>query len=117
MPLINVRLSHLKSYFHQFMIIYNVTVNIDEDVHEEWLDWMKSEHIPKVLKCGLFEGNKILKVLADDEGHTYSIQYECTSLEKLEKYLEHHAPDLQKEHLNRYKEKFVAFRTVLEEVE
>ena len=98
------------------MLIYNVTVNIDEDVHEEWLAWMKSEHIPEVMKCGLFERNKILKVIADDQGHTYSIQYTCTSFKKLEDYFETHAPQLQQEHLTRYKDKFVAFRTILEEV-
>ena len=30
------------------MIIYNVTIKIDLDVHDEWLAWMKLEHIPRV---------------------------------------------------------------------
>lgn len=98
------------------MLIYNVTVNIDEDVHDEWLSWMRQTHIPRVMKCGLFETNKMLKVLADDEGHTYSIQYTCSSLENLENYFSEHAPLLQKEHTDRFADKFVAFRTILEEV-
>ncbi|MBL4657462.1 MAG: DUF4286 family protein [Flavobacteriales bacterium] len=98
------------------MLIYNVTVNIDDDVHSEWLSWMKEEHIPKVMACGLFSDNRILKVLADDEGHTYSIQYRCASMDTLETYFNEHAPALQDEHTARYKDKFVAFRTILEEV-
>ena len=27
------------------MIIYNVTINIDHSVHEDWLEWMKNEHV------------------------------------------------------------------------
>ena len=99
------------------MLIYNVTVNIDDDIHEEWLNWMKDDHIPQVMKCGLFEHSKMLKVLADDKGHTYSIQYNCTTMDKLETYFANHAPKLQQDHLNKFKDKFVAFRTILEEVE
>jgi hypothetical protein len=33
------------------MILYNVTVNIDHDIHEEWLNWMRSNHV-----CKSFQG-------------------------------------------------------------
>ncbi len=97
------------------MIIYNVTVNIENDVREEWLQWMKEEHIPNVMKTGFFIENKICKVLVDEEqGTTYSIQYTCESMEKLQDYQRGHAPRLQKEHADRYANKFVAFRSLLE---
>ena len=58
------------------MIIYNVTVNIDEDVHEEWLDWMQRVHIPDVMNSGMFLEAKISKILAEEEGGlSYAIQY------------------------------------------
>ena len=98
------------------MFIYNVTVNIDDSVHEEWLSWMKEQHIPEVMECGLFHSNAMLKVLSDDEGQTYSIQYRCESEEKLQEYFDKHAPRLQKAHMDKYKDKFVAFRTILKEV-
>lgn len=97
------------------MIIYNVTVNIENDVREEWLKWMKEHHIPDVMKTGFFIENKICKVLVDEEqGTTYSIQYTCESVEKLQEYQRDHAPRLQKDVNDRYANKFVAFRTVLE---
>ena len=67
------------------MIIYNVTINIDNSVQDEWLRWMKDKHIPDVLKTGLFTRNTILKVLGDEDsgGHTYSIQYTCASMDDL----------------------------------
>lgn len=100
------------------MILYNVTVSIDDSVHDEWLEWMKSEHIPKVLATGLFTGNKIFKIKSgEDEGNTYSIQYFLNSMEDYEKYQKEFAPKLQSEHSEKYKDRFVAFRTIMETVE
>jgi hypothetical protein len=99
------------------MILYNVTVNIDNNVREEWLSWMKNVHIPDVLKTGLFIENKIFRVMVDEEsGTTYSIQYTMNSMEDLKAYQEKFAPALQKEHATKYANKFVAFRTILEQV-
>ena len=58
------------------MIIYNVTVNIDETVHQEWLDWMNTKHIAQVMNTGLFTAAKMSKVLVEEQmgGLTYSIQ-------------------------------------------
>lgn len=97
------------------MIIYNVTVNIENDVHDEWLQWMKHTHIPAVMATGFFIENKICKVLVEEEqGTTYSIQYTCESINSLQEYQRLHAPQLQKEHADKFANKFVAFRTLLE---
>lgn len=101
------------------MIIYNVTVNVVDEIHEDWIAWMKAIHIPEVMTTGYFLENKMAKVLStqeDETGHTYAIQYTCNSMDDLDEYQEKHAPKLQKEHSNRYAGKFVAFRTLLEVV-
>ena len=99
------------------MIIYNVTVNIENDVREEWLNWMKTVHIPDVMNTGYFLENKVCKVLVDEEqGTTYSFQYTCANLEDLKEYQRLHAPRLQKDVAEKYANKFVAFRTILEVV-
>lgn len=99
------------------MIIYNVTVKIDHDTHDEWLDWMKNKHIPDVMNTGCFMESKILRVLVDEEdGKTYSFQYTCENEAKLNEYTSKFAPTLQREHALRYDNKFVAFRTLLEVV-
>jgi hypothetical protein len=100
------------------MFIYNVTVNIANDVHDEWLKWMKEVHIPEVLNTGCFVENQIVKVLkVEDEGTTYSLQYKFMSMDILDKYQNEYAPRLQAEHTEKYKDKFVAFRTILEIIE
>jgi hypothetical protein len=99
------------------MIIYNVTVNVESDIHDEWLQWMKEKHIPDVMRTGMFVENRICKVLnreQDETGFTYAIQYVCKNMADYELYQKEHAPLLQAEHSERYRNKFVAFRTLLE---
>lgn len=99
------------------MILYNVTVGIDSDAEQEWQEWMIEVHIPKVMATGLFQRYDMYKVLSHEgDGSSYSIQYISDSLEKVEKYLNDFAPALVKEHLDRYRNKHVAFRTLLEKV-
>lgn len=100
------------------MIIYNVTVNIDNSVHQEWLTWIK-EHIPQVLATGKFTEAKLTKVLVEEElgGTTYSIQYRAKSREHLEKYYQEDAQKLRAEGLKKFADKMLAFRTELEIVD
>lgn len=100
------------------MIVYNVTVNIDDSVREEWLDWMKNIHIPDVVSTGCFTQGKIYRIMVQEQqGVSYSIQYTAVSMEEIQRYMKNFAPDLQREHTAKYKDKFTAFRTLLEEVE
>lgn len=98
------------------MIIYNVTVNIDAKVHDEWLQWMLEKHIPDVLATGLFLESRICKMLIEEEGNgiTYSIQYTLESMEKMKEYETNHAIRLRQDHQSRYNGKFAAFRTMME---
>jgi hypothetical protein len=100
------------------MILYNVTVNIDDDIHADWLNWMQTRHIPDVLATGCFIEGRIFKILVEEQqGTSYSIQYRAASKQQYEHYRTVFASNLQKEHTERYNGKFVAFRTLLEEVE
>ena len=100
------------------MIIYNVTVNIDHSVHDEWLDWMKNIHIPDVVATGCFSQGRIFRIMVDEQqGVSYSIQYTAASVEEIQRYMKEFAPALQKEHTDKYRDKFTAFRTLLEHID
>lgn len=101
------------------MILYNVTVSVDKEVHDDWLDWMRRVHIPDVLATGLFVEHKMLRLMheSENDGFTYAIQYFLKSMEDFETYQKEHAPRLQAEHQARYGEHCHAFRTLLEVIE
>lgn len=100
------------------MIIYNVTVNVDDSIHQEWLIWIK-EHIPQVLATGKFTEAKLTKVLVDEEmgGTTYSVQYRAKSREALDAYYQNDAERLRGDGINRFADKILAFRTELEVID
>ena len=73
------------------MIIYNVTINIENDVQDTWVTWMKETHIPQVMATGFFTTfsfNKLLSRQEDETGTTKRL----------------------------FEGKFVAFRTLMEKV-
>ena len=97
------------------MILYNVTVKIKNEVHDEWLRWMREVHVPDVLNTGLFVDHKICRIFEDDpDGETYAFQYFCKNMADFQKYQAEFAEDLQADHTNRYKGQYVAFRTLME---
>ena len=99
-------------------IIYNVTVNIDLDIHDEWLEWMRDIHIPDVMKTGHFIDYRLSRIIGESEGGiSYSIMYMARDMHSLNEYKKHHASSIQKEHTEKYQGKFAAFRTLLEVID
>ncbi len=97
------------------MILYNVTVKVETEIAEEWLKWMRETHIPDVLNTGLFVDHRICRLLVDEsDGITYSIQYSCPDLATFERYQKDHAQALQADHKERYQNRYVAFRSLME---
>ena len=100
------------------MILYNVTVSIDPAVSEDWLDWMRKQHIPDVMATGCFIESRISRVHGEEDGGmTFTITYLSPDQQKLNEYREVHAPRLQKDHSERYEGRFAAFRTFLTVIE
>ena len=98
------------------MIIYNVTVQVDNDVANEWLKWMKEIHIPEVLQTRMFFDARLSRILEQDEteAKTYTAQYFCNTIEEYNTYISEHAQGLREKGFEAFGNKFVAFRTVME---
>ncbi len=97
------------------MYIYNVTINVEQVIHDHWLQWMISEHIPAMLATGKFSKALMTRVVVEEEmgGTTYSVQYTTDSKETLQKYFDENAEELRG-HSKAFEGKFIAFRTELE---
>lgn len=95
------------------MYIYNVTINVDESIHKEWIHWMQETHIPDVLATGKFTKALMSEVLVNEEmgGITYSVQYTCASRELLMSYYQDDASYLREIVQKKFGDKFGAFRT------
>lgn len=98
------------------MYIYNVTVKVDHTRADEWLVWMREKHIPMVMETGYFVGHRLCRLVdeGDVDGITFAIQYTCNELDDFLTYKLTKAPQLQKDHSEKFGSDFVAFRTLME---
>lgn len=100
------------------MIIYNVTIKVDHSIYNEWLLWMKAEHIQEVLETKCFNSADVFHLVEhdDSEGKTFSVQYKCNSFDVLKRYNEEFAPALKEKVAKKFGDKALSFRTILKQV-
>ncbi len=98
------------------MIIYNVTLKVENTVADAWVDWMKAEHMPELMSTGLFLDCRLCRLLEQDEleGVTYAAQYFCDSIDQYNTYIDSYATAMRDKAFKMFGGKFVAFRTVME---
>lgn len=99
------------------MIVYSVTISLVSRVEAEWFEWMRSTHIPDVMRTGCFTRCAMLKLL-DTAGEevSYQMRYDCSSVAEYERYRDTFAPALQKDHSDKFAGCFRGSRQLLEEV-
>lgn len=98
------------------MIIYNTTVKVNADIVQQWLQWMKEEHIPAMMHTGLFVDYRMSRLLEQDdaEGSTYIIQYFCDGMEHYNTYKNEHREAMRTQGLKKFGNGYIAFHTVME---
>lgn len=97
------------------MIIYNVTIKVDNAIASVWLQWLLDEHIPDVMQSGCFGSYKVVQLVEvdDSEGPTYAIQYSADSKADYNRYIENHAPEMRQKSIDKWGGQFFAFRSVM----
>lgn len=100
------------------MIIYNITVNLESNVHSSWLEWIQEIFLPDLMKTGIFNACKLCRLIdSPNEGYTYSIQCLCDSMPALKRYQEEHRAYFNRMHAEKFPKKFVSFESTMEIVE
>lgn len=77
----------------------------------DWLQWMKTQHIPDVLSTGLILSAQALQ--SRDQKGLYYFNYHFKSMQEYQQYHEEHGPSLKAHTQERYGGKFVASRQLL----
>ena len=101
------------------MYLYNITYLVSHQIHEQWLRWMKEEHVPEMLSSGLFTHHRIMQLVEVDEteGLTYSFQFFTDSLSQYKAYIANYAPSLRAKAIAKWGEQVVGFRTLMKSVQ
>lgn len=101
------------------MFIYNITFNVETLIEDEWLEWMKKEHILDILSTKHFSEHRILRLVnehPDASGTTYAVQFTATNIADVQQYLANQGAVLQNELMAKFGQKVLSFMTLLEEV-
>ena len=100
------------------MIIYNVTIKTEHSIANIWLQWLKNEHIPEIIATGCITKGTILRILETDDtdGVTYAVQYHAESKGLYNNYIETHAALMRQKGYDKWGDKFIAFRSVMQVV-
>ena len=100
------------------MIVYNITVKVNHEIEEEWLQWQKQEHIPEILATQQFIEHKFFRLLNVDEsdGITYAIQFLAEDMQHYKTYATQYAAALNAKANAKWGDKFVLFATILQSV-
>ena len=100
------------------MIIYNVTIKVESAIKDEWLHWLREEHVPLVMETGCFTTATISRLLEvdDAEGPTYTVQYFAESKDLYNQYIEKFADEMRQISFAKWGNRFIAFRSVMQVV-
>lgn len=100
------------------MIVYNVTTKVDHSVADAWLQWLKEEHIPDITGTGCFTHVTMLRLLEVDEadGPTYAVQYHAESKVLYNRYISEFAGIMRRKTTEKWGDKCISFRSVMEVV-
>lgn len=98
------------------IIIYNVTIKVEDRIANVWLQWLQNEHIPEVMQTGCFIHYKVVRLLEidDSEGPTYAIQYTAKSKADYNRYIEIHAPLMRQKSIDKWGNGLIVFRSVMQ---
>ena len=100
------------------MIIYNVTIKVEPAIAETWLQWLLDEHIPDVMATKCFTDYRVVRLIEvdDTDGPTYAIQYNAYAKSDYNRYIEIHAEEMRRRSFEKWGNRFIAFRSVMQVV-
>jgi hypothetical protein len=95
------------------MIIYNVTINVEDEIASAWVQWMKETHLPDVMNTGMFEYykfmTKYIPVRRNELVRPFAVQYYASHMDKYEKYVNEFAPALKADSSNKWGDNVYCF--------
>lgn len=97
------------------MLIYNVTTKVSKAIADDWLQWIKKEHIPEITGTGCFSHASILRLLEidDEEGPTFAVQYFAESQADYERYIAQFSNSMRSKAFEKWGNQFISFRSLM----
>lgn len=92
-------------------LIYEVNVEVEKEIFQEYIKWLKEKHFGELLKVDGFQTATLYFVEGTES--SVSCQYKVENREKLENYFNNEAKAMRQDGIDRFGTKFKATRRVL----
>lgn len=100
------------------MLIYNTTFHAEDDVHDNFMIWLKESYIPEVEKYGVLRAPRLCRLLSHhDEGTAYSLQWEVEDSACLHRWHLDQGKKFNDELIKLFNDRVIGFPTLMEIVE
>ncbi len=101
------------------MIIFNTTYHVDQEVHDEYIKYIREVFIPNALASGFLYEARLVRIVAqhNEPGTNYSLQFRVKNNDTLDLWLSMAGNQLNKDLVARFGNKVAGFVTLLEEVD
>lgn len=97
------------------MLIYNTTYHADDDVHDNFMIWLKESYIPSVEEYGVLRSPRLCRLLShQDEGTAYSLQWEVDDSASLHRWRMKQGLPFNEELAKIFGEKVIGIPTLME---
>lgn len=100
------------------MFLYNITIKVENAIHQVWLSWMSESFIPKVMQTGKFIDYTFYKLLnlPELDGETYALQLFCASKSDFDAFKAEYEEQLHFLLVKKFEDRIVFFPTLMEKV-
>lgn len=101
------------------MIIYNITLHIDNEVLADCLLYLKETYIPAALEGKVLNNPQLCRVMghAGEEGSSYALQFQAENMHLLNEWQDKYGEGLNTLLSERFSDKVIGFTTLLEKLD
>ena len=102
------------------MIIYNTTYHAITSVEDRFIEWLRTEYIPRAMASGELSLPQLTSIMTDErdaEGKSYALQFHAPSVDILEIWYRRTGVGLLAEMRGLFKDDVVGFSTLMEKLE
>ncbi|HBG40809.1 MAG TPA: hypothetical protein DDZ96_02150 [Porphyromonadaceae bacterium] len=97
------------------MIVFNTTFHVEEEVHEDFIEYMLQIFIPHSTRSGLLTSPRLARVMGkeEDEGYSYAMEFTASGIAELDRWNAEESTFIYTPLLHKFKEKIAGFSTVM----
>jgi hypothetical protein len=100
------------------MLLYNITIIVEEEIAEQWQNWMKEQHIPTLMAKAPFQSYRLFKIVdSPNEGLSFCVQFIVNTTQEYRMFTEEHEHGFTAEMYAKYPNKLLAFSTLMEHID